>query len=162
MASSPLEAVHYTLRYEHLRDALAATVSRERKQPSRLRLDRGHCSGGAGSRWFSEPGDRLRKEDPYGAFLPPPVLVDSEGTAPFLRAVVFVTDSTKKGSPRAAQEYQHPLFVLTGQDYSRATFTELHERICEALRSRKKHATAVSPTKPGRRVSCRWQKLHRD
>jgi|ERR1035437_3601780 hypothetical protein len=82
------------------------------------------------------PGAGYEKEDPYGAFLPPPVSVDSEDTAPFMRAVVFVTENTKKGTERSGQEYQNPLLVMPGEEYSRATFVELHERICDELRSR--------------------------
>ena len=80
--------------------------------------------------------EEAEKEDPYGAFLPPPVSVDSEDTAPFMRAVVFVTENTKKGTERSGQEYQNPLLVMPGEEYSRATFVELHERICDELRSR--------------------------
>jgi hypothetical protein len=72
--------------------------------------------------------------DPYSAFLPPSISVDSEGDAPFLRAVVFVTEFTRKATERSPQEYESPLFVLTGEEYSRITFEELHSRICDSLR----------------------------
>lgn len=38
------------------------------------------------------------------------------------------------GTARAGQEYADPLLVLTGEEYERITFAELHERICSALR----------------------------
>ena len=60
--------------------------------------------------------------------------VDADGDAPHMRAVVFVTESTSKGTERSPQEYQGPLLVMSGQEYSRITFAELHERICAALR----------------------------
>ncbi len=72
--------------------------------------------------------------DPYAAFLPPPVAVDSDGDGPFLRAVVFVTEFTRKGTDRSPQEYQSPLLTLSGEQYARITFADLHDRICAALR----------------------------
>lgn len=72
--------------------------------------------------------------DPYASFLPPPVETDEEGDAPHMRAVVFVTEDTVKGTTRHPQEYGSPLLVLTGAQYARITFEELHRRLCEALR----------------------------
>jgi len=80
------------------------------------------------------PGAGYEGEDPYAAFLPPPVPVDSDGDAPFMRAVVLVTEFTPKGTDRSAQEYLSPLLVLSGEEYSRITFADLHDRICAALR----------------------------
>ena len=71
--------------------------------------------------------------DPYAAFLPPAVETDAEGNAQFHRAVVIVTEHSIKGTERSGQEYLSPLLVLTGQEYARMTFDELHERICDAL-----------------------------
>jgi hypothetical protein len=51
-----------------------------------------------------------------------------------MRAVVFVTEFTEKGTERSGQEYRSPLLVLTGDAYDRITFADLHERICSALR----------------------------
>jgi hypothetical protein len=79
-------------------------------------------------------GAGYEPDDPYGAFLPPPVAVGSEGNAPHMRAVVFITEFTQKGTERSGQEYQSPLLVLTGEEYDRITFADLHERICSALR----------------------------
>ena len=39
-----------------------------------------------------------------------------------------------KGSVRNGQEYVGPLLVLTGEEYARITFEELHRRLCDALR----------------------------
>jgi hypothetical protein len=72
--------------------------------------------------------------DPFGAFLPPPVAVDSEGDAPHMRAVVFITEFTQKGTERSGQEYRSPLVTLTGEAYAKITFADLYERICSALR----------------------------
>ena len=72
--------------------------------------------------------------DPYGSFLPPPVPVDSEGCAPHMRAVVFVTEFALKGTERSGQEYLSPLLVLAGEEYARITFHDLYERLCAVLR----------------------------
>jgi hypothetical protein len=72
--------------------------------------------------------------DPYAAFLPPALPTDADGDAPFNRAVVFVTEYSLKGTPRDPQEYVGPLLVLTGEEYARIGFEELHRRICDALR----------------------------
>ena len=80
------------------------------------------------------PGCGYEEGDPYGAFLPPPVPVDAEGDAPFPRAIVFITEHTRKGTDRSGQEYASPLLVLTGGEYARITFDDLHRKICDALR----------------------------
>lgn len=80
------------------------------------------------------PGVGYEKGDPYADFLPPAVMVGAEGDAPHMRAVVFVTEFTQKGTERSAQEYFSPILVLSGEEYSRITFADLHERICAALR----------------------------
>jgi len=80
------------------------------------------------------PGAGYEENDPFEPFLPPPVKVDSEGDAPHLRAVVFITEFTSKGTERSGQEYQNPLLTLTGKEYSQITFAELHGRICDILR----------------------------
>jgi len=48
--------------------------------------------------------------------------------------VAIVTEHSIKGTERSGQEFLSPLLVLTGQEYARSTFEELHERICDALR----------------------------
>jgi len=72
--------------------------------------------------------------DPYASFLPPPVEVDEKGDAPYMRAVVFVAEHTIKGTDRHPQEYRNPLLILSGEEYSRITFEELHRSLCDALR----------------------------
>jgi hypothetical protein len=47
---------------------------------------------------------------------------------------VFVTENTLKGTTRSHQEYVSPLLMLTGEEYARITFEDLHERLCTALR----------------------------
>ena len=59
---------------------------------------------------------------------------DADGNAPFHRAVVIVTEYSIKGTERSGQEYASHLLLLTGEQYARMTFEELHERICDALR----------------------------
>ncbi len=52
-----------------------------------------------------------------------------------MRAVVFVTEGTPKGTARSPQEYVRPLLlVLSGQEYAATTFGQLHGMICDALR----------------------------
>lgn len=80
------------------------------------------------------PGCRYEDGDPFASFLPPAVETNADGEAPFHRAVVFVTEYSIKGTARSGQEYASPLLVLTGEEYERITFAELHERICHALR----------------------------
>ena len=80
------------------------------------------------------PGAGYEEGDPFAAFLPHPVTVDAEGDGPVLRAVVLVTERTPKGTERSPQEYQCPLLVLSGEEYARIPFGELHDRICAALR----------------------------
>ena len=50
------------------------------------------------------------------------------------RAVVFITQFTRKGTDRSGQEYVDPLLVLSGEEYERIPFVELHEILCTALR----------------------------
>jgi hypothetical protein len=80
------------------------------------------------------PGCGYEDGDPYGAFLPPPVLTNEDGEADYMRAVVFVTEGTPKGTERSPQEYVQPLLVLTGEAYGRMTFEVLHTQLCDALR----------------------------
>lgn len=80
------------------------------------------------------PGMGYEEGDPYGEFLPPPLETDKDGQHEFMRAVVIITEQTKKGSPRNPQEYLNPLLVLTGEEYSKISFAELHIRICDMLR----------------------------
>lgn len=80
------------------------------------------------------PGCGYEDGDPYAAFLPPTVVTDAEGNAPFHRAVVIVTEDSIKGTARSGQEYVSPLLVLTGEEYACLTFDQLHERIGDALR----------------------------
>ena len=79
------------------------------------------------------PGLGYEDGDPYGAFLPPPLETNAEGEHEFMRAVVFVTEETSKGTDRSPQEYADPLLALTGEDYATLSFGELHQRLCDAL-----------------------------
>lgn len=80
------------------------------------------------------PGHGCESGDAYAGFLPPPVAVNTHGEAPHDRAVVFVTEKSIKGTERHPQEYAAPLLVLTGEEYARITFGELHRRLCDTLR----------------------------
>ncbi len=62
------------------------------------------------------PGCGYEDGDPYGDFLPPPVETNEDGEATYNRAVVFVTDKTRKGTARNGQEYVAPLLVLTRRE----------------------------------------------
>jgi len=73
--------------------------------------------------------------DPYGDFLPPPVKTNEGGEAEYNRAVVFVTDSTRKGTARNGQEYVDPLFVLTGEEYAKMPFQTLLHKLEDAVRT---------------------------
>ncbi len=88
------------------------------------------------------PGCGYEQGDPYSAFLPPAVKTDAGGDAPYPRAVVFVTEHSIKGTERSGQEYLSPLLVLTGEEYARMSFEELHRRICDALRGNRSPVAA--------------------
>lgn len=88
------------------------------------------------------PGHGYEAGDPYARFLPPAVPVDAEGAAPYDRAVVFVTEDSIKGTERNPQEYAAPLLVLTGEEYARIPFAELHRRLCDVLRGSRSPVTA--------------------
>jgi len=80
------------------------------------------------------PGLGYEDGDPYGTFLPPPLETNEQGEHEFMRAVVFVTENTSKGTERSPQEYPDPLLVLTGKAYATLSFEDLHRRLCDALR----------------------------
>jgi hypothetical protein len=61
------------------------------------------------------------EEDPYASFLPAAGAIPTEDDEQALRAVVFVTAGTRKGSARSAQEYVGPLLVLSGHEYASVT-----------------------------------------
>jgi hypothetical protein len=88
------------------------------------------------------PGCGYEDGDPYADFLPPPVETDENGEAEYMRAVVFVTEETRKGTSRSGQEYEDPLLVLTGKEYASITFEELHTQLCDALRGSKPRVIA--------------------
>ena len=96
------------------------------------------------------PGLGYENGDPYAAYLPPPVKSDENGDACFMRAVVFVTEYSIKGTERNGQEYASPLLVLTGEDYAHITFEELHTRLCDALRGNRAHVVAEILSPDGR------------
>ena len=81
------------------------------------------------------PGCGYEKGDPYADFLPPPVATNEDGEAEYNRAVVFVTDETKKGTVRNGQEYVDPLLVLTGEEYAKMPFQTLLDKLEEAISS---------------------------
>ena len=90
----------------------------------------------------STPGCGYEDGDPYADFLPPALATNADGEAPFDRAVVFVTEYSIKGTPRSGQEHASPLLVLTGEEYARITFAELHQRVCDALRGNRSPVVA--------------------
>jgi hypothetical protein len=75
--------------------------------------------------------------DPFAAFLPTPVHTDEDGEYEYMRAVVFITEDTPKGTERSLQEYVHPLLMLTGEEYAKIPFDTLYMQICHALRGDK-------------------------
>ena len=95
------------------------------------------------------PGCGYEDGDPYATFLPPPVHTDAEGEAAYMRAVVFVTEGTPKGTTRSPQEYQQPLLVLTGEEYVNMPFDNLYTQICKALRGDRPQVVAQYLTPGG-------------
>jgi hypothetical protein len=104
------------------------------------------------------PGNSYESGDPYAAFLPPAVETDADGLAKYDRAVVFVTEYTIKGTERCGQEYASPLLVLTGEEYARIPFEELHRRICDALRGNRSPIVAEILSPDGTRKIIRGRK----
>ena len=66
-----------------------------------------------------------------------------------MRAVVIITEETKRGTARFGQEYVNPLLVLSGRDYASISFVNLHDRICDALRGKGPEVVAQSFTGDG-------------
>jgi hypothetical protein len=81
----------------------------------------------------SAPGYGYQSGDPYAAFLPPAIRIDDDTPDEELRAVVFVTATTKKGTARSGQEFESPLLVLSGAEYAAMPFQALHDRLCSIL-----------------------------
>ena len=104
------------------------------------------------------PGNGYESGDPFAVFLPPAVETDADGLAKLNRAVVFVTEYTIKGTERSGQEYASPLLVLTGEEYARITFEELHQRICDALRGNRSPVVAEVFLPDGTRKIIRGRK----
>ena len=96
------------------------------------------------------PGCGYEDGDLFAAFLPPPVHTDEHGEAKYMRAVVFVTENTPKGTDRSPQEYVHPLLVVSGEAYGHMTFDDLYTRICNALRGDKPRVVATYLAPGGR------------
>lgn len=76
--------------------------------------------------------------DPCALFLPSRVHSIADG----LRAVVFVTEGTGKGTLRSPQEHSTSLLVLSGAEYSSIRFSALYERLCAALRGNRPRPVA--------------------
>ncbi|HME00247.1 MAG TPA: hypothetical protein VKM93_23310 [Terriglobia bacterium] len=68
----------------------------------------------------------------------------SDGDARHMRALVFITELTQKGTERSGQEYQSPLLILSGEEYDKITFADFCEGICSVLRGNRAPATAQS------------------
>lgn len=90
------------------------------------------------------PGVGNEGDDPYASFLPPAIAIPTDDNGQTMRAVVFVTPATRKGTDRSAQEYVSPLLVLSGLEYATIPFGDLHDRICNALRGDRPRLVAES------------------
>jgi hypothetical protein len=84
------------------------------------------------------------ENDPYADFLPPAGAVPTDDDRQTMRAVVFVTEGTPKGTARSPQEYVRPLLVLSGREYATTTFGQLHDTLCNALRGERPRLLAES------------------
>lgn len=96
------------------------------------------------------PGFGNEGEDPYASFLPPAITAPPDDNGRTMRAVVFVTSATRKGTDRSAQEYVNPLLVLSGREYATIPFRDLHDRLCNALRGNRPRLVAESWAPDGR------------
>jgi hypothetical protein len=79
--------------------------------------------------WIQGVPAHIDYTGPEWAFLPPPV---SEEECPY-RFIVVCGPESVKGTARNHQEYQKPLFTMTGPEYTRITWTEMWRRIENAL-----------------------------
>ena len=79
-----------------------------------------------------EPVSGIERQELDFCSVAPPSLVPSASSP--LRAVVFVIRTTKKGTSRSGQEYESPLLVLTGAEYTAMPSQVLHDRLCTTLR----------------------------
>jgi hypothetical protein len=79
------------------------------------------------------------------------VQTNEDGESEYLRAVVFVTENTPKGTERSPQEYVAPLLVLSGEAYTHMTFDTQHTQICHALCGDKPRVVATYLAPSGRR-----------
>ena len=91
---------------------------------------------------IGSPDEDPEADDPYAAFLPPAIAVLPDDSAQVMRAVVFVTEGTPKGTARSPQEYVNPLLVLSGREYATVTFEQLHKLVCRALRGHRPRLVA--------------------
>ena len=67
---------------------------------------------------------------PAWAFLPPPIPVDEHQNGRAIhRAVVFVDETTEKGTERCGQEYVDPLLTISGREYRWTPFPDLQDRL---------------------------------
>lgn len=98
----------------------------------------------------STSGAAGQEEDPYAGFLPPAGAVPTDDDGQTMRAVVFVTEGTAKGTARSPQEYVGPLLVLSGREYAAIRFGQLHDMICDALRGDRPRLVAESWGPDGR------------
>ena len=87
---------------------------------------------------------RPNERDPYAGFLPPAVAVPTDDDGQTMRAVVFVTEATPKGTDRSPQEYVRPLLVLSGAKYATVPFGQLHDMLGSALRGHRPRLLAES------------------
>lgn len=92
------------------------------------------------------PGYGYESGDPYAAFLPPALRIGVDASEDGLRAVVFVTGDTKKGTSRGAQEYESPLLELTGADLRRR-----RRMVCLSSRSGRDPDAPNEWSRPGSR-----------
>ena len=92
----------------------------------------------------STSGRANEENDPYAGFLPPVVTVRPDDDGQTMRAVVFVTEATPKGTARSPQEYVRPLLVLPGAEYATVPFRQLHDMLCNALRGHRPRLLAES------------------
>ena len=79
--------------------------------------------------------------DAFAEFLPSTGWEEASETESRLRAVVFVTSETQKGTDKHAQMYVDPLLVLSGAEYRLVPFAVLHARLCSALRAGRPRCT---------------------
>ena len=92
------------------------------------------------------PGYGYEAGDPYHVFLPPPLRIGADASEDDLRAVVFVTADTRKGTSRGRAGVRLTAAPAHGAEYRRWCSTTDPRQSCRAMINLRSEASVRSPT----------------